>query len=142
MTRAGEKFGDWVDYVTNATPTSPVTPAYKPGSVTAILICLLLIVAIIIAVVGLLMRNVALLLIIVLLPLTLAGGAGPKLTREWFTGAMRMFIALLLAKPLIVIALRLGAVLVTVPDVGAPQAGLSMPYSASRSSCWPGCCRG
>ena len=122
LTRAGQKFGDWVDYVTNATPTSPVTPAYKPGSVTAILICLLLIVAIIIAVVGLLMRNVALLLIILLLPLTLAGGAGPKLTREWFTAAMRMFVALLLAKPLIVIALRLGAVLVTVPDEGEPQA--------------------
>ena len=122
LSRAGRQFGDWVDYVTNATPTSPVTPAYNPGSVTAILICLLLIVAIIIAVVGLLMRNVALLLIILLLPLTLAGGAGPKLTREWFTAAMRMFVALLLAKPLIVIALRLGSVLVTVPDEGEPQA--------------------
>ena len=124
LTRAGEKFGDWVDYITNATPTLPVTPTYSPGSMTAILICLLLIVAIIIALVGLLMRNVALLLIILLLPLTIAGGAGPKLTREWFAAALRMFIALLLAKPLIVIALRLGAVLVTVPEKGEPQAGL------------------
>ena len=86
------------------------------------MICLLLIVAIVVTVVALLMRNVALLLFIVLLPLTLAGAAGPRLTREWFTAALRMFVALLLAKPLIVIALRLGAVLVSVPDEGEPQA--------------------
>ena len=50
------------------------TPAYNPGSVTAILICLLLIVAIVDRLWSrLLMRNVALLLIILLLPLTLAG---------------------------------------------------------------------
>ena len=89
---------------------------------TALLICLLLIIAIVVTVVALLMRNVALLLLIVLLPLTLAGTAGPRLTRSWFHAALRLFIAFLLAKPLIVIALRLGAVLVSVPKAGEPQA--------------------
>ena len=124
LSRASREFGSWVDYVTGATDSVPsgISPLYDPGSFTAIMICLLLIVAILITLVALLMRNVALLLIIVLLPLTLAGAAGPRLTREWFTGALRMFVALLLAKPLIVVAIRLGAVLVSVPAKGEPQA--------------------
>ena len=68
------------------------------------IILLLLIVAIVVALVALVMRTIALLLLIVLLPLTLAGTAGPKTTRDWFTSALRMFVALLLAKPLIVVA--------------------------------------
>ena len=46
---------------------------------TAILICLLLIAAIVMTLVALVMRTIALLLLIVLLPLTLAGTAGPKI---------------------------------------------------------------
>ena len=100
-------------------------PALQPGQLHRILICLLLIVAIVVTLVALLMRNIALLLIVVLLPLTLAGTAGPKMTREWFLSALRMFVALLLAKPLIVVAVRLGAVLVSVPKQGEPQATFS-----------------
>ena len=124
LTRAGAEFGRWVDYITAATPAvaGGAHPVYNPGSFTALLICLLLIIAIVVTVVALLMRNVALLLLIVLLPLTLAGTAGPRLTRSWFHAALRLFIAFLLAKPLIVIALRLGAVLVSVPKAGEPQA--------------------
>ena len=127
LSRAGKEFGSWVDYITGATPTAPgaVSPLYSPGSFTALLICLLLIVAIVVTLVALLMRNIALLLLIVLLPLTLAGTAGPRMTRDWFTSALRMFVALLLAKPLIVIAVRLGAVLVSVPEQGEPQATFS-----------------
>jgi len=123
--RAGKEFGSWVDYITGATQSAVVHPLYNPGSFTAILICLLLIVAIVITVVALLMRTIALLLIMVLLPLTLAGAAGPKMTREWFISALRMFVALLLAKPLIVVAVRLGSVLVSVPQQGEPQATFS-----------------
>jgi type IV secretion system protein TrbL len=123
LTRAGAEFGRWVDYITaTTTATAVARPTYSPGSFTALLICLLLIIAIVVTVVALLMRNVALLLLIVLLPLTLAGTAGPRLTRSWFHAALRLFIAFLLAKPLIVIALRLGAVLVSVPKAGEPQA--------------------
>jgi hypothetical protein len=127
LARAGKEFGSWVDYITSATASVPggVHPIYSPGSFTAILICLLLIVAIVITLVALVMRNIALLLLIILLPLTLAGSAGPKMTREWFLSALRMFVALLLAKPLIVVAVRLGAVLVSVPDQGEAQATLS-----------------
>lgn len=125
LARAGKEFGNWVDYITGATPTSAVHPLYNPGSFSAILICLLLIGAIVTTLVALLMRNIALLLIIVALPLTLAGAAGPRMTREWFTSALRLFVALLLAKPLIVVAVRLGAVLVSVPDKGEPQATFS-----------------
>lgn len=125
LSRAAAEFGRWVDYVTTTTTDTAVGgvhPVYNPGSFTALLICLLLIIAIIVTVVALLMRNVALLLLIVLLPLTLAGTAGPRLTRGWFHAALRLFIAFLLAKPLIVIALRLGAVLVSVPKAGERQA--------------------
>jgi hypothetical protein len=125
LARAGKQFGNWVDYITGATATAATNPLYNPGSFTAILICLLLIVAIVVTLTALLMRNIGLLLIIVALPLTLAGVAGPKMTRDWFTSALRMFIALLLAKPLIVIAVRLGAVLVSVPQKGEPQATFS-----------------
>lgn len=127
LARAGRQFGNWVDYVTGASAVVPggVHPVYNPGSFTAILICLLLIVAIVVTLVALLMRNIALLLLIVLLPLTLAGTAGPRMTREWFVAALRMFVALLLAKPLIVVAVRLGAVLVSVPNAGEAQATFS-----------------
>ena len=127
LSRAGKEFGSWVDYITGATPTVPggVQPLYNPGSFTALLICLLLIVAIVVTLVALVMRTIALLLLIVLLPLTLAGTAGPQMTRDWFISALRMFVALLLAKPLIVVAVRLGAVLVSVPQKGEPQATFS-----------------
>lgn len=127
LNRAGMEFGSWVDYITGATPTVPggVQPLYNPGSLTALLICLLLIVAIVVTLVALVMRTIALLLLIVLLPLTLAGTAGPRTTRQWFLSALRMFVALLLAKPLIVVAVRLGAVLVSVPEKGEPQATFS-----------------
>jgi len=52
----------------------------------------------------------------------LAASAGPALTRSWLNAAIRLFVALLLAKPLIVVAVRLGATLVVVPKVGEPQA--------------------
>ena len=127
LSRAGKEFGNWVDYITGATPTVPggVRPLYNPGSLTAILICLLLTAAIVMTLVALMMRSIALLLLILLLPLTLAGTAGPRTTRHWFTSALRLFVALLLAKPLIVIAVRLGAVLVSVPQKGEPQATFS-----------------
>lgn len=125
LDRAGKHFANWVDYISGASATLPVHPTWDPGSSTALLICLLLIIAIVATLVALLMRNIALLMIIMALPLTLAGTAGPRLTREWFTAAVRMFVALLLAKPLIVIAVRLGAVMVTVPERGEPQATFS-----------------
>ena len=123
--RAGKEFGNWVDYITGATDSAVVVPTYDPGSFTAILICLLLIVSIVITLVAILMRSIALLLIVIFLPLTLAGAAGPRMTREWFISALRLFVALLLAKPLIVIAVRLGSVLVSVPQRGEPQATFS-----------------
>ena len=125
LSRAGKEFGSWVDYITGATATTGVHPIYNPGSFTAILICLLLIVAIVITLVALLMRTIALLLIMVLLPLTLAGSCRP----EDDPGVVRLGPAdvrrPLLAKPLIVVAVRLGAVLVTVPQEGEPQATFS-----------------
>ncbi|QDP95349.1 hypothetical protein FOE78_04970 [Microlunatus elymi] len=124
LDRAGKQFADWVEYVSGAA-NSTVGPSYDVGSFTAILVCLLLIIAIVAALVALLMRNIALLMIVMALPLTLAGTAGPRMTREWFNAAVRMFVALLLAKPLIVIAVRLGAVLVSVPARGQPQATFS-----------------
>ena len=124
LDRAGKRFAGWVEYVSGAS-SSTVRPSYDPGSFAAILICLLLIIAIIATLIALLMRNIALLLIVMALPLTLAGTAGPRFTREWFNAAVRMFVALLLAKPLIVIAIRLGSVLVSVPRRGEPQATFS-----------------
>jgi hypothetical protein len=124
LDRAGQHFANWVEYVSGAAPK--LRPGFdNPGSLTAILICLFLIIAMVATLVALLMRNIALLMIIMALPLTLAGAAGPRLTREWFIAAVRMFVALLLAKPLIVIAVRVGAVLVSVPSQGEPQASFS-----------------
>lgn len=127
LDRAGQHFANWVEYVSGAASSSPAPrPAFEQaGSFTAILICLLLIIAIVATLVALLMRNIALLMIIMALPLTLAGAAGPRLTREWFFAAVRMFVALLLAKPLIVIAVRVGAVLVSVPSKGERQTSFS-----------------
>ncbi|WP_460809763.1 hypothetical protein [Microlunatus endophyticus] len=127
LDRAGRQFLTWVEYVSNAAPTTTVgiRPNYEVGSFAAILICVLLIIAIVATLVALLMRNIALLMIIVALPLTLAGAAGPRLTREWFHAALRMFIAMLLAKPLIVIAVRVGSVMVSVPSKGQAQASFS-----------------
>ena len=124
LDRAGAEFGRWVDYITGA-PASGMgmaAPTYQTGSMTGLLVCVLLVVAIVVAIVTLLMRNIALLLLVVSLPLTLAGSAGPAITRSWLNAAIRLFVALLLAKPLIVIAVRLGATLVAVPRVGEPQA--------------------
>lgn len=142
LSRAGKESASWIDYITGATASTPagVRPFYEPGSFTAILISLLLIVAIVITLVALLMRNIAL----------LARGfvaadpgrhGGPKITREWFLSALRMFVALLLAKPLIVVAVRLGAVLVSVPTRASRRRRSPTPCSVWRSSCWPGCCR-
>jgi hypothetical protein len=126
LDRAGAEFTSWVDYISGvAVAPGAVRPAYDPGSLTGLLICLLLVVAIVVTLVALLMRNIALLMLIVLLPLTLAGSAGPALTRSWLNAAIRMFVALLLAKPLIVIAVRLGAALVSVPREGEAQATFS-----------------
>ena len=124
LDRAGTEFGSWVDYITGApAPGMGVAaPTYQTGSMTGLLVCVLLVVAIVVAIVTLLMRNIALLLLVVSLPLTLAGSAGPAITRSWLNAAIRLFVALLLAKPLIVIAVRLGATLVVVPKVGEPQA--------------------
>lgn len=127
LDRAGHQFLTWVEYVTSAAPTTAadLRPNYAVGSFAAILICVLLIIAIVATLVALLMRNVSLLMIIIALPLTLAGSAGPRLTREWFQAAVRMFIAMLLAKPLIVIAVRVGSVMVSVPSKGQTQASFS-----------------
>lgn len=124
LDRAGAEFGRWVDYITGAPASgmTAATPTYQTGSMTGLLVCVLLVVAIVVAIVTLLMRNIALLLLVVSLPLTLAGSAGPAITRSWLNAAIRLFVALLLAKPLIVIAVRLGATLVVVPRVGEPQA--------------------
>ena len=145
LDRAGAEFGRWVDYITGA-PASGMgmaAPTYQTGSMTGLLVCVLLVVAIVVAIVTLLMRNIALLLLVVSLPLTLAGSAGPAITRSWLNAAIRLFVALLLAKPLIVIAVRLGATLV----VGAAgwvsrRPRSPMPCWGWRSFCWPGCCRG
>ena len=125
IARAGREFGNWVDYISGASASAIVRPLYNPGSLTGVLVCLLLIVAIVVTLIALLMRNVALLLIIVSLPLTLAGTAGPRTTRGWFVSSLRMFVALLIAKPLIVIAIRLGSVMVSVPAEGEPRATFS-----------------
>jgi hypothetical protein len=124
LDRAGAEFGRWVDYITGAPAPGMgmAAPTYQTGSMTGLLVCMLLVVAIVVAIVTLLMRNIALLLLVVSLPLTLAGSAGPAITRSWLNAAIRLFVALLLAKPLIVIAVRLGATLVTVPRAGEPQA--------------------
>ncbi|MBA8792861.1 hypothetical protein FHX74_000455 [Friedmanniella endophytica] len=125
LDRAGQRFASWIEYISDATGSLPLTPSYEPGSLTALLVCLLLIAAIVSTLIALLMRNVGLLMIIMALPLSLAGTAGPRMSREWFSAAVRMFVALLLAKPLIVIAVRLGAVMVSVPNVGEPRATFS-----------------
>jgi hypothetical protein len=126
LARAGREFATWVDYVTSTTRvTGVVHPVYNPGSLTAILICLLLALAIIVTLFALLMRTIALLLLIITLPLTLAGAAGPRVTQQWMSIALRLFVAMLFAKPLIVIAVRLGAVLVSVPRAGEAQASFS-----------------
>ena len=125
LQRAGAEFGRWVDYMATATKDVPQHPLWNPGSFTGILVCTFLIVAIVIAVITLMLRNVALVLLVVFFPLTLAGRAGPEMTRGWLVTAMRIFVPLLLAKPLIVVAVRLGAVLVSVPKAGRPQATLS-----------------
>lgn len=125
LIRAGKEFASWVDYISGATAAAAVHPLYNPGSFSAMFVCLFLIVAIVVTLFALLMRTIALLMIMVMLPWTLAGSVGPKMTQEWFSSAVRMFLALLLAKPLIVIAVRLGSVLVSVPQEGEPQATFS-----------------
>ncbi|WP_344802587.1 hypothetical protein [Microlunatus ginsengisoli] len=124
LDKAGVEFGRWIDYITAAPGPGAglAVPTYQTGSLTGLLVCLLLVITIVVAIVTLLMRNIALLLLIILLPLTLAGSAGPALTRSWLNAAIRLFVALLLAKPLIVVAVRLGATLVAVPRAGEPQA--------------------
>lgn len=122
LSRASDKWVAWINYFSeasrNALPKGVPHPAYDAGTLVAIAIILFLLIAIGLAFVALLMRNVAVLLMLITLPITLAGRGGPALTRSWLPRVAMMFAALLLAKPILVIAVRLGSALVAVPRAG------------------------
>ncbi len=125
---AAAVFGKWLDYVSGASENIPggVHPVYNPGSLVGVLICLILLCAILAAVIILTLRNVGIVIMVLMWPILLAGQAGPPATREWLPKAARAFIAIALAKPLMVLCCRLGSVFLDVPKSATePQASAS-----------------
>lgn len=122
LSRASDKWVEWIRYFSDASrgalPKGVPHPAYDAGTLAALLIIGFLLVAIGAAALALLMRNVAVLVMLIFLPLVLAGRAGPAFTRSWLPRMLATFATLLLAKPALVAAARLGAAVIKVPKAG------------------------
>ena len=107
----------WLGLVTNV--TGGPTPTFGDfGSSIGVLFVVVLLIAMIVIFVTLALREVSILLMAVVLPVLLAMQAGPSGMRKAFPTVVKAFITIALAKPLMVIGLRLGASLVSVPADG------------------------
>ena len=107
----------WLGLVTNV--TGGPTPTFGDfGSSIGVLFAVVLLIAMIVIFVTLALREVSILLMAVVLPVLLAMQAGPSGMRKAFPTVVKAFITIALAKPLMVIGLRLGASLVSVPADG------------------------
>lgn len=118
LDHAAIAMGSWLDYVAGATEKIPgeVHPVYNPGSLSGVLICLALIVAIVMAMITLTLRNVALVVMALMSPIIGAGWAGGQTTRSWSGKFIAAFFAILLAKPILVLFVRLSSTLLKVPS--------------------------
>ncbi len=107
----------WLGVVTKV--SGGVNPTFGDvGSSVGVLFALVLLVALIVIFVTLALREVSILLMAVVLPVLLAMQAGPGGMRKALPTVAKAFITIALAKPLMVVGLRLGASFVSVPADG------------------------
>src|SRR5664280_674240 len=106
----------WLGLVTNATGVNPTFGDF--GSSIGVIFAVVLLIAMIVIFVTLALREVSILLMAVVLPVLLAMQAGPAGMRKALPAVAKAFITIALAKPLMVIGLRLGASFVAVPADG------------------------
>src|SRR5664280_1690136 len=106
----------WLGLVTDVTGVNPTFGDF--GSSIGVVFALVLFVAMIVIFVTLALREVSILLMALVLPVLLAMQAGPSGMRKALPTVVKAFITIALAKPLMVIGLRLGASLVAVPADG------------------------
>jgi DNA processing protein len=106
----------WLGLVTNATGVNPTFGDF--GSSIGVIFAVVLLIAMIVIFVTLALREVSILLMAVVLPVLLAMQAGPAGMRKALPTVAKAFITIALAKPLMVIGLRLGASFVAVPADG------------------------
>lgn len=107
----------WLGVVTKVTGGG--NPLFgDAGSSVGVLFALILLVAMVVIFVTLALREVSILLMAVVLPVLLAMQAGPGGMRKALPTVVKAFITIALAKPLMVIGLRLGASFVAVPADG------------------------
>jgi type IV secretion system protein TrbL len=107
----------WLGVVTKV--SGGVNPTFGDvGSSVGVFFALVLLVAMIVIFVTLALREVSILLMAVVLPVLLAMQAGPGGMRKALPTVAKAFITIALAKPLMVIGLRLGASFVSVPADG------------------------
>lgn len=113
--QAGETFGQFVGAVTAPAALAP------GGSTLLVIVVLLILVALAMAFITLAFRDVSLVIMGAAIPLLLAMRAGPDSLRAAAGKAAMAFFAIGMAKPLMVVALRLGSGLVGEPNVGSPD---------------------
>jgi len=106
----------WLGLVTDVSGVSAAFGDF--GSSLGVVFALVLFVAMIVIFVTLALREVSILLMALVLPVLLAMQAGPSGMRKAFPTVVKAFITIALAKPLMVIGLRLGASFVAVPADG------------------------
>jgi len=106
----------WLGLVTDVTGVNPTFGDF--GSSIGVVFALVLFVAMIVIFVTLALREVSILLMALVLPVLLAMQAGPSGMRKALPTVVKAFITIALAKPLMVIGLRLGASFVAVPADG------------------------
>ena len=106
----------WLGLVTDVSGVSAAFGDF--GSSIGVVFALVLFVAMIVIFVTLALREVSILLMALVLPVLLAMQAGPSGMRKALPTVVKAFITIALAKPLMVIGLRLGASFVAVPADG------------------------
>jgi hypothetical protein len=114
--RIGRRFADLMVGKVGLTPDGS---AAARGAFWLLVLDLLVLVAVLVTLLMLALRAGALALLAVSLPLMLAGRAGPRSAQAWLAKGTQAYLALCLAKPVVVLALRLSLVLLGSP--GTPS---------------------
>jgi hypothetical protein len=108
----------WLNLITKDTVAMEATTFNDYGSIVGVLLVLVIFVALVVIFVTLALREVSIVLMAVILPVLLAMQAGPGSMRKALPNVAKAFITIAIAKPLMVIGLRLGAGFLSVPASG------------------------
>ncbi len=107
----------WLELVTKVSGPGMVIFG-DMGSSLGVIFALVLLVVMLVIFVTLALREVSILLMALVLPVLLAMQAGPSGMRKALPNVVKAFVTIAIAKPLMVIGLRLGALFLAVPADG------------------------